>query len=114
MNLLVQMIGWGLVILALIDIYLTVLRPRAGSGLLSVKISRAIWQLFRLVARILPIKKGQLLSHSGSIIVIAIIVAWVLLLLFGFALIAWSDLGSGIQASQGQTPMLSLSVILLL
>ncbi|MBE9166154.1 two pore domain potassium channel family protein [Pleurocapsales cyanobacterium LEGE 06147] len=104
MNLFVQIIGWGLVILALTDIYLTVLRPRANSALLSVKISRAIWQFFRLAVRIVPLKKGQLLSHSGSIILIAIVVAWVLLLLFGFALIVWQDLGSGIQASQGQTP----------
>lgn len=104
MNLLVQMIGWGLVILALVDIYLTVLRPRATSGLLSVKISRAIWQLFRSVARIFSFKKDRFLSHSGSIVVIAIVVAWVLLLSFGFALIVWPDLGSGIRASEGQTP----------
>jgi hypothetical protein len=91
MSLFVQIIGWGLIILAIADVYLTVLRPRASSGLLSIKISRAIWKLFRLTGRIVPFKKKQLLSHSG-------------LLLVGFALIVWQDLGSGIQASEGQTP----------
>lgn len=105
MNVLAQVVGVILILLALIDIYLTVLHPRVDSSLLSVPIARATWQLFRCVARtIVPKKRHQLLSYGGPTIVVVIVAAWVLLLILGFALISWTGLGTAIQASQGQTP----------
>lgn len=104
MDLLVQMFGIGLVILALVDIYLTVLYPRLGSSFLSWSLNKSIWWLLRLIARAVPCKSAQLLSHSGSIMVIVIVVVWVALLVCGFALLIWSELNDAIRASQGQTP----------
>jgi hypothetical protein len=101
---LAQGMGIVLILLALIDIYLTVLRSHVDSGLLSVSIARGTWQLFRSGARFVPKQRHQLLSYSGSTVVVMIVVVWVLLLILGFALINWTGLGTTIRASQGQTP----------
>ncbi len=49
-----QVVGTGLVLLAIADIYLTVLYPRGGMGVASVPLSRGIWQLIRLSASSIP------------------------------------------------------------
>lgn len=104
MNLLVQMVGGGLVILALVDIYLTVLYPRLSTSVVSFPLNKGIWWLFRLAARAIPRKRKQLLSYSGPTLVVAILVVWACLLLIGFALIVWPALGTDVKANQGLTP----------
>lgn len=104
MNLLVQLLGVGLVILSLSDIYLTVLYPRLGSSWLGSQLGKGIWQLFLLVARAIPGKGDRLLSYCGPTLVVAIVIVWVALLVNGFALIFWTELGTSIQTSEGQTP----------
>jgi hypothetical protein len=104
MKLLVLMLGVGLVFLSLIDIYLTVLFPRLGSSVLSLPLGKGMWRIFRLVARVLPFKDEKVLSHSGPTLIIATVVVWLCLLLYGFAFIVWLELGFSIQASEGQTP----------
>ncbi|MBD2433496.1 MULTISPECIES: potassium channel family protein [Fischerella] len=103
MGLLVQIVGVGLVILSLIDIYLTVLFPRLGSSLLSLSLGKGMWRLFRLLARTVPCKDEKLLSHSGPTLIIVTVTLWVSLLICGFALIVWVDLGSAIQSNNGWT-----------
>lgn len=103
MRLLVQIIGAGIVILSLVDIYLTFLFPRLGSSLLSLPLGKGMWRLFRLIARIVPFKDDKLLSHNGPTLMIATVVVWVCLLICGFALIVWTELGSAIQSSSGWT-----------
>lgn len=104
MNFFVQVVGAVLILLALLDIYLTVLHPRIESSLLSAKIAKGTWYCFRCIAQIFPKQRNQFLTYSGSTTIITIVVAWVLLLVIGFALIVWTGLGTAIQASQGQTP----------
>lgn len=113
MNWLSKAIGIVLVLLALLDIYFTVLYPRSGTSIISMPLSKGLWQLFRLVAQVPGTRRGSLrvsrwanrfLSHCGSIAVIMIAATWLLLLIIGFALIIWTALGSEIQASQGETP----------
>ena len=104
MNWLAQIVGVSVVILALIDIYLTVLFPRLGSSLLSLPLSKGIWCLFRLAARAIPFKGDRLLSHAGSVALIVIVAAWIFFLSCGFALLIWYELGSSIQETEGMTP----------
>ena len=104
MNLLLQLIGTGIIILVLLDIYLTVLFHRLGSSIISMPLNQGIWRLFRLVARGIPSKSDCLLAHSGSVMIVAILVIWAALLIGGFALIIFPELGFAIQASEGQTP----------
>lgn len=103
MKLLVQILGAVLVTVSLIDIYLTVLFPRLGSSLLSLRLGKGMWRLFRLIARIAPFKDEMLLAHSGPMLMIATVIIWVCLLISGFALIIWPELGSTIQSSDGWT-----------
>lgn len=103
MKFLFQIVGAGLVILSLLDIYLTVLFPRLGSSVLSLRLGKGMWRIFRFIARILPLKNEKLLSHSGPILIVVTVVMWVCLLIFGFALIVWTDLGWAVQSSDGKT-----------
>lgn len=103
MKLLVQIIGAVLVTVSLVDIYLTVLFPRLGSSLVSLPLGKGMWQFFRLIARISPFKDKMLLAHSGPMLMIATVIVWVCLLICGFALIIWPELGSTIQSSDGWT-----------
>jgi hypothetical protein len=107
-----QTVGTLLVLTVLIDIYLAVLYPRSGKGWLGVRLGKGIWALFRLLVRIPLFKQlglrasltQNLFSYSGPTILVLVVSVWVLLLLFGFALIFWSALGTGIRASDGATP----------
>jgi hypothetical protein len=103
MKLLLQLLGIVLVTLSLVDIYLTVLFPRLGSSLLSLTLGKGIWRFFRLIARIAPCKDEKILAHSGPILIIVTVIVWVCLLICGFALIIWPELGSAIKSSDGWT-----------
>lgn len=104
MSLLLQAVGTALVLVALTDVFLTVLKVQGGAGFLSSWLSRGIWSLFRTSAILLPASKDRVLSYAGPTLLVSIAVTWTLLLLLGFSLIVWPALGSGIRASSGTTP----------
>ncbi|NHC33393.1 potassium channel family protein [Scytonema millei] len=104
MDLLLKLTGAGIIFLTLLDIYLTVLFHRLGSSIISMPLNRGIWCLFRLLTQIIPSKSDRLLAHSGSMMIVAILAVWAAALISGFALIILPELGSAIQASEGQTP----------
>lgn len=101
MPVLVQSVGVGVVLLALADIFLTVLHPRSGKGLLSTRLNELVWRLFRSVALALPRGRDALLSHGAPTLLGLTVIMWATLLILGFALVMWPALGSSIQASQG-------------
>lgn len=103
MPVVLQAIGTVFVLLALADIFLTVLHPRAESSILSIPIARGVWCWFRCAAPKTE-QRDRFLSYGGPTIIITIIGVWVLLLLLGFALIVWPALGTTIQRPQGETP----------
>ncbi|WP_339376152.1 potassium channel family protein [Calothrix sp. NIES-2098] len=92
-----------LVTVSLVDIYLTVLFPRLGSSLLSLPLGKGMWRFVRLIARIAPFKDEKLLAHNGPMLMILTVIVWLCLLICGFALIIWPELGSAIQSSDGWT-----------
>lgn len=96
-------VGLALVIIALLDIYLTVLHPRIDSTLIGAPLAKVIWFIFRFAAKIFPRIRKQIFSHSGPIIIIVIVAAWLSLLFFGFALVVWPNLGYAIKSSEGNT-----------
>jgi hypothetical protein len=104
MSWLIQCLGIGIILIILVDVYLTVLYPRSGRNTLSLLLSKGIWELFRWLAS-LPLKgKQEILSYCGATLLITVVVFWVCSLTLGFALLIWPTLSHGIQASQGQTP----------
>lgn len=89
--------------LALLDIFMTVLYARTSSGLLNPRLNRLIWNLFRAAARMLPGKKGTILSFCGPTLLISGAAVWILLLVVGFALIYWPVLGRDIREEDART-----------
>lgn len=103
-SLVLPLAGAALCLLALADVFLTVLYARSGTGLLSPLLQKAVWNLFRVVAGCRRSLRDLVLSYAGPTAMVVTAATWFLLLIVGVALIVWPALGSGIQASQGQTP----------
>lgn len=99
-----QIVGIGIILITLIDIYQTVLYPRTQKSVLSLKLCKITWEIFRHLSHSLAKGSSKILSYCGPTLLILIVFYWVFGLLLGFALLIWPALGSGIQASQGQTP----------
>jgi len=99
-----QVVGAGLILLFLADVFLTVLYARAGTGLLAPYWNRAVWASLRAAAKLLGSRRGVLLSFSGPIIVVLLIGFWALGLTVGAALVIRPELGTAIRPSNGGTP----------
>jgi hypothetical protein len=104
MNDLLRTAGAVLIAISVIDVFLTVLYARSSAGLIAPFLSKGTWRLFRFVSFPLGQHQGSLLSFAGPIILVLIAAAWVLLLVLGFALLFWPELGSGLKKGIGPTP----------
>ena len=99
----IQLLGACLIILALLDVFLTVLYARIGTGLFSPRIARGIWRVFKTVCRFFPRQRDTILSFCAPITLVAIATVWVQAIIIGTALVIWPALGTGVQARQGAT-----------
>lgn len=99
-----QLAGAALVLVFLVDIFLTVLYARAGTGLLVPYWSRAVWAAIRGVAGLFGRRRGSVLSIGGPLIVVSLIGFWALGLTLGAALVIRPELGGAIRPSSGDTP----------
>lgn len=97
-GLIVQLLGVVLVLLALADVFLTVLHARADAGVFSPHVNRVVWQAFRGLARLAGQRRDVVLGYAGPILVAGTAALWVVLLTLAFALIYWPALGVGIVA----------------
>lgn len=105
-GLIIQLLGGVLVVLALADVFLTVLHARADAGIISPRFNRLIWLAFRFVSVRLGKRQDALLSYVGPLILAATMALWVALLTVGFALIYWPAMGRQIVeiTDIGETP----------
>jgi hypothetical protein len=86
--------------ITLLDVFLTVLYARAGTGLLAPRLARLVWRIFRgLSAR----GQGSILNYCGPAQLVALVVMWGLLLALGAALVIHPGLGTGVRSSSGNT-----------
>lgn len=100
-----QVLGASLVLVVLLDVFLTVLYARIGTGLISNRLARLTWRLFLGLAKLSgPRSRATVLSFCGPIILVLLLLAWALGLTFGAALIMHPDLGTSIRAGSGGTP----------
>lgn len=105
MNHLLQFAGMALILLSVADVFMTVLYARVGTGPMSHRLASWSWAIVRKIARRLPEQqKDTLLSFFGPGYLVLLTSIWIALLLFGFTLIAWPGLGTGIRSTAGQTP----------
>jgi hypothetical protein len=101
----IQLVGFSLVALALVDVFLTVLYARIGTGLIAPLIARGMWWLFKRLGKLFPRRCTQILSFGAPITLVVTAAVWVQATIFGFALILLPGLSNGgIVAQDGQTP----------
>lgn len=102
-GLVAQAFGAALVLLALADVFLTVLHPRADAGIVSPRLNRATWTLFRAASRPFRRRREFILCYAGPLLLATTVIVWVVMLVVGFALIYWPALGREIMEA-GDTP----------
>jgi hypothetical protein len=90
MGVLVTLLGAGLIAAALVDIFQTLFHP-ADRGAMRDWTARAVWNLFRTMARSLR----KVLTYAGPTAILAIMVSWAVLVCLGFALVYLPHLASG-------------------
>lgn len=99
-----QIVGAGLMLLFLVDIFLTVLYARAGTGLLAPHWNRLVWKSLKGLSALFGRRRGSVLSFAGPLIVILLIAFWALGLAVAAALLIQPELGNSIRPSSGDTP----------
>jgi hypothetical protein len=96
--------GGLLILLVLLDVFLTVLYARVGAGVFSHQLACWTWKLFRAVAKPFPRGRDQILSFCGPIIIVLLVFVWVFGVMCGIALIVQPGLGTSVAASAPGTP----------
>ncbi|GLC26983.1 hypothetical protein [Roseisolibacter agri] len=104
MALLEQALGVVVTLVFLLDVFLTVLYARIGTGIVSPWIARLIWRTMRGIAAPFGRRRGAVLSFCGPIILVAFLTVWTLGLTLGAALLIHPALGTGVRVSEGPTP----------
>jgi len=99
-----QGLGVVLMLVTLLDIFLTVLYARMGTSIIGSRLGRLIWICFRKVANLFRERRGAVLSFCGPVILVLLVGVWSFGLTLGAALIMHPELGTSIRASKGETP----------
>ena len=105
MNRLEQVAGGLLIVFVLADVFLTVLYARVGTGILSARLARFQWRLFKPFARLFGTNRGKAMSFCAPTILISLVAAWALLLAIGAALMIHPALGTAVRTNRGETPL---------
>src|SRR4051812_18211226 len=96
-------LGIPLMLIVLVDVFLTVLYARMGTSILSERMGRALWLAFRAVSNVTSPRRERVLAYAGPIIVLTVLAVWVLLLMLGAALVIHPHLGTAVTSSSGPT-----------
>ena len=71
-----QLAGLCLVALILLDIFVTVLYARAGTGIIAPHAERLLWRLIRWISAISNRLRDRILSLGGPVLLVAIVAMW--------------------------------------
>ena len=88
----------------LLDVFLTVLYARIGTGLIVERAAHLIWKAFRRAAEAAGTRSGTVLSFCGPVILLLYVLLWAVGLTLGAGLIIHPGLGTGVRAGNGPTP----------
>jgi len=99
-----QVSGVMLLLLILLDVFLTVLYARMESGLLSRRLGELVWRCFRVVARNAEKNGDRILSFCGPVILAVLVLTWISGLALGNALLIHPMLGRSVLSTSGKTP----------
>jgi hypothetical protein len=99
-------VGALLIATVMLDVFLTVLYARIGTGVLSHHLACWLWRFFRFASR--PFARWHLqdlvLSFAGPVMLVSLIGIWFCMLMLGGGLIVQPMLGSAFVATKGPTP----------
>src|SRR6185312_11848949 len=91
-----QVAGLCLLLVILVDIFLTVLYARAGSGLIAPHFERLFWRFIRRISTVSIRRREHILSLGGPLLVVAAVAMWFVGLSVGAGLVIHPALGSGV------------------
>ena len=98
-----QALGFALILFVLLNVFLTVLYARMGTGLLSRRLACLAWAAFRGLTRPMRRRRDLALSYCGPVILVLLVTLWVLGLVLGTGLVIHPRLGTSLVASSGPT-----------
>jgi hypothetical protein len=96
-----QIAGALVLLLALADVFLTVLYARAGTGIFSRITAAACWRAMLFISRFAGGSRGKLLSFCGPLNLALLVLTWSSLLALGAGLIVHPELGRAVRPSSG-------------
>jgi hypothetical protein len=99
-----QGLGILLVLIILLDIFLTVLYARIGTSIIGSRLAQLIWASFVKASKVFGSRQGAVLSFCGPVILVLLVGVWALGLTLGAASIMHPELGTSIRATNGETP----------
>src|SRR5438105_151544 len=94
-----QVAGAVLGLAILLDVFLTVLYARAGTGLFSNFISRLVATLFRSVAKHFGKMRGAILAYCGPLALLSVVGFWSFFMAVSAGLIIHPYLGTSVKSS---------------
>jgi hypothetical protein len=104
MGVIEEIIGMILGLLILLDIFLLILYARANRTVYTTALSHFLWRVSVGMSKFLGRWRELFLTLSGPLILMTILLSWSLLLALAAGLIIHPNLGTGVQAAQGETP----------
>lgn len=99
-----QIAGALLMLLILLDVFLTVLYARAGAGIFSPRVARLVWWFFKIISIPFARVRGSILSFCGPAILVMLVLVWAAGLTLAAGLIVHPELGTSVRATSGDTP----------
>ena len=99
-----QIPGVLLMLLILLDVFLTVLYARANAGIISPHVARVVWWLFKTISKPFGRVRGEILSFCGPTILVMLVAVWSLGLTISAGLIIHPNLGTSVRAVSEETP----------
>jgi len=99
-----RLAGVAVLIAVMQDVFVTVLFPASGRGIVRKPLTSGVWKLFRRMARHRRERmRRSILAYVGPTEIAVLLGAWFAMLAVGWALIYEPALGHGIAASSGRT-----------
>ena len=103
MHWLERILGVLLLMLILLDVFLTVLYARANAAILSHRVSQLVWWIFKTISKPFARARGSILSFCGPAILVLLVFVWALGLTLAAGLIIHPELGASVRATSGDT-----------
>lgn len=105
MDWLISLVGAGLVVFALHDMFHTIWHP-SGQGSLTRLVIQLVWRGSRLVR-----KRREQSSVIGPIAILGVIMTWALVIIGGWALVYWPHMAEGFSFGSGLEPSQRLDLV---